>query len=180
MPTLSRARPIPIMGMEKKNDGTKTLVVFYSKTGNTRLVAKAIARSLNADIEEIKDKKSRDGILGFLRSGYEAIFEKLSYIAPINENPAEYDLVIIGSPVWASRLSSPVRTYMSLHGNKIKKAAFFATCGMRSGKIFKQMRELIGSNSPIATLEVRKGEVVSGDYLKKIEDLKKKLSLKIE
>ncbi|MEM2902803.1 MAG: flavodoxin [Candidatus Bathyarchaeia archaeon] len=156
--------------MEKKNDFMRTLVVFYSRTGNTRLVSEAIARSLNADVEEIKDKKSRDGILGFLRSGYEAIFGRLSCIEPTEKGPEGYDLVIIGSPVWAGRLSSPVRTYMSLYGNKIKKVAFFATCSVGSGKIFKQMKEI--SKPPIAALEIKEREVLSGDYMKKIEDLK--------
>jgi len=156
------------MGVEKKNEAAKTLVVFYSQTGNTRLVSEAIAGSLDADVEEIKEKGSRAGMLGFLRSGYEAVFRKLPHIEPIHKNPDEYDLVIIGSPVWAGRLSSPVRTYMSLYGDKIKKVAFLATCGLGSGKIFKQMREI--SDSPIATLEVKKGDILSGDYLKKIED----------
>lgn len=63
-------------------------------------MAKAIARSLKADIEEIKDKRNRTGVFGFLKSGYEALFKKLVDIQPINKNPEEYDLVIVGSPVW--------------------------------------------------------------------------------
>lgn len=167
----------PDNGHGKKDGLMKTLVVFYSRTGNTRLISEAIARSLNADIEEIKDKKSRDGVLGILRSGYEAIFRRVSCIEPINKSPDEYELVIIGSPVWAGRLSSPVRTYMGLYGNKIKRVAFFATYGVRSGKIFKQMKEIL--NSPIATLEVKKREVLSGNYMKKIEALKLKLENEI-
>ena len=73
----------------------------------------------------------------------------------------------MGSPVWAGRLSSPVRTYMVLHGPKVKNVAFFTTCSVKSGKIFRQMEEL--SESPIATLEVKEEEVESGKYLKKVE-----------
>lgn len=80
----------------------KVLVVYYSQTGNTKLVAEAIAESLNADIEEISDEKDRAGVFGFLRSGYEAIFKKLTETQqPIKHKPEEYDLTIIGSPVWA-------------------------------------------------------------------------------
>ena len=53
----------------------RVLVVYYSRTGNTRFVAEAVAQSLEADIEEIKDGKNRMGIFGFLRCGYEAIFK---------------------------------------------------------------------------------------------------------
>ena len=58
----------------------KVLVVYYSRTGNTRFVAEAVAQSLKADIEEIRDRKNRMGIFGFLRCGYEAIFKKLTDI----------------------------------------------------------------------------------------------------
>ena len=151
----------------------KILVIYYSRTGNTKLVAEAIAESLNADIEKIEDKKDRTGVLGYLRSGYEAIFKKLTEIQPINKNPEEYDLVIVGSPVWVGRLSSPVRTYLSKHGHKIKNTAFFITCGVNSGKIFSQMEEL--SKQPIATLEVKEKEVKSDEYLKKVEQFIEKL-----
>ena len=118
----------------------KALVVYYSRTGNTRLVAETIAEGLNADIEEIEDKKDRTGAFGYLRSGYEAIFKKLTEIQPNNKKTEEYDLVIVGSPVWVGRLSSPARTYMTLHGHKIKNTTFFITCGVNSGKIFNQWK----------------------------------------
>ena len=151
----------------------KALVVYYSRTGNTRLVAETIAEGLNADIEEIEDKKDRTGAFGYLRSGYEAIFKKLTEIQPNNKKTEEYDLVIVGSPVWVGRLSSPARTYMTLHGHKIKNIAFFNTCGVKSGKIFRQMEEL--SKQPIATLEVKEKEVKSDEYLKKVEEFIEKL-----
>jgi len=98
--------------------------------------------------------------------------QKLTEIQPNNKNPEEYDLVIVGSPVWVGRLSSPARTYMTLHGHKIKNIAFFNTCGVKSGKIFNQMEEL--SKLPIATLEVKEKEVKSDEYLKKLKSSLKK------
>jgi len=58
----------------------KILVVFYSRTGNTKKVGEAIAGELNCDTEQIMDVKSRMGIFGWLRSGREAMKE---VIAPI-------------------------------------------------------------------------------------------------
>ena len=146
----------------------KVLVVYYSRTGNTRFVAEAIAQSLEADIEEIKDGKNRTGIFGFLRCGYEAIFKKLTEIEVSGKNPEEYDLIIVGSPVWAGRLSSPVRTYLHLYGHKFKNVAFFITYSIGSGKVFSQMEELC--KPPIATLEVKDEEIESGEYMKKVKE----------
>ena len=155
------------------------LVVYYSRTGNTRLVAEAIAQSLKADIEEIKDRKNRMGVFGFLRCGYEAIFKKLTDIEVSGENPEEYDLIIVGSPVWVGRLSSPVRTYLHLYGHNFKNVAFFVTYGIGSGKVFSQIEELC--KPPIATLEVKDEEIESGEYMEKVEEfvvnIKKSLSV---
>jgi len=73
------------------------LVVFYSRTGTTKKVAEAIATKLGCDIEEIIDTKSRRGLLGFLRSGLEATLKRLTTIEEIKNDPASYDVVIIGT-----------------------------------------------------------------------------------
>lgn len=152
----------------------RVLVVFYSRTGNTRVVAEAIAKRLRADIEEIKDEKNRSGILGFLRSGYEAVVGKLADIHPVGRNPEGYDLVIVGSPIWVGRLSSPVRAYMALHGRAIRNIVLFCTCKNSEGRAFKEMEEL--SKRPIAILCIREREVRSGEYPEKIEEFIKALT----
>jgi len=91
----------------------KVLVVYYSRSGNTKLVAEAIAQSLGADVEEIKDERNRMGVFGFLRCGYEAVFKKLVDIEVSGKNLGGYDLIIV-----------------------------FVTYGIGSGKVFSQMEEL--------------------------------------
>ncbi|KKQ30010.1 MAG: Flavodoxin, FldA [Candidatus Shapirobacteria bacterium GW2011_GWF2_37_20] len=78
----------------------KTLVVFYSRTGNTRRMGELIAQKLHADIDEIIDQKSRSGIIGWILSGRDAMKEYLTKIT-FTKNPADYDLVIVGTPIWA-------------------------------------------------------------------------------
>ena len=76
----------------------KILVAYYSRNGHTKKVAEIIADTLNADIDEIKDKKSRKGIIGFLIAGYDATRGKATDIN-FSKNPADYDVVILGGPV---------------------------------------------------------------------------------
>jgi flavodoxin len=73
----------------------KTLVVFYSRTGNTRKVGKEMTKHLKADIDEIVDKKRRCGILGWLGSGKDALRKKLTEIE-YQKKPENYDMVIVG------------------------------------------------------------------------------------
>lgn len=106
----------------------KTLVVYYSRTGNTKKVAKIIADKLKADLDEIIDLKNRSGILGFIFAGRDAVKKNLTKIA-FTKNPADYDLVIIGTPVWATTATPAVRTYLSQNKKSLNTVAFFTTSG---------------------------------------------------
>ena len=79
----------------------KTLVVYYTRTGNTKFAAETIAAELRAEMEEVIDLKKRRGRLAYLPSGRDAIEGKETEIAQTSRNPTDYDLIIIGQPVWA-------------------------------------------------------------------------------
>ena len=150
-----------------------TLIVYYSRTGTTKKVGEMIARQLKADSEEILDTKSRLGPIGWLRSGKEAQNKALTEIKPAKKDPSKYDLVVIGTPVWAWTVSSPVRTYLSKY--KFKRVAFFCTCGGQSGKAFVEMEHVTGKK-PIATLLIDEKEIKDASYLKKVKEFVAKLN----
>jgi flavodoxin len=140
---------------------TRILVAYYSRSGNTRKIARQIAATLNADVEEIIDTDRRQGIRGYLRSGRQAFFRKMTSLQPEIRRPSDYDLVVIGSPIWNISLSSPVRTYIRQHRREIKDAAFFCTCGgSGAARVFEQMAEESGQR-PVALLAVREAELDS-------------------
>lgn len=146
----------------------RSLIVFYSRTGYTRAVAQKLAEITKSDIEEIIDTKNRDGLLGFLRSGYEAMRKKLTVIMETKYDPSQYDLVIIGTPVWAGVMSVPVRTYILNNKGKMNRVAFFCTHSMKDApKIFKDMEEAC-QKVPIATVKIRTKEIVEGKHLEKV------------
>jgi flavodoxin len=137
----------------------KALVVFYSRTGNTREVAQAIAQEMPCDIEEIYDTQKRSGIIGWLKSGYQANRHKITVLKEINHNPSDYDLLIIGTPIWAGFPSVPISTYLIENKDKFKKVSFFCTFG-GSGfeKAIQNMTELCGKK-PVETLGVKAEEI---------------------
>jgi flavodoxin len=154
----------------------KALVVYYSRTGNTKKAGEDIAKSLKCDFEEIIDKNGRKGPLGYLSAGREAMKKKLTTIGPLQKDPARYDMVIIGTPNWGSNLSCATRTYISQNKESFKKVAFFCTAGGGlNGHIFADMEELCGKN-PKATLELATKEVAGGEHLQKVREFAKKLS----
>ena len=88
----------------------RILVVCYSRSGTTLELAQSIAERCGADVELIKDKVPRDGVVGYLRSAFEALFHRTPWIQPPRRAVGDYALVIIGTPVWAGNMASPVRS----------------------------------------------------------------------
>ena len=133
----------------------RTLVVYYSRTGNTKKVADELAAALKADVEELKDGKNRGGPIGFLMAGREAMKKTPANLAPLAHDPAAYDVVVVGSPVWASTVCSPVRTFLTKNRAGLKKVAWFCTSGGEdptgAEKAFAAMTEA-SELTPAATL----------------------------
>jgi flavodoxin len=107
----------------------KILVVYYSRTGNTERVARDLASRLGADIEKITDKKKRSGLLGILSISKDIMKQKGTEIEEIQKNPAGYDIVAIGTPVWGPIPASAVSAYLEKTKADLPKAVFFTTSG---------------------------------------------------
>ena len=129
-----------------------TLVAYYSLTGHTGQIAEAIAVALEADLEVIEDTFNRDTGLGRPRSAIEGLFGLSSSITPPEHDPSEYELVVVGTPVWAARLSSPVRAYLSQHRSSLERVAFFCTLGGIGGKWTLQNMAKVCGQKPIARM----------------------------
>lgn len=148
----------------------KILLIYYSRTGFTKKVVDELAAKWECNVEAIEDVKSRGGFFGYMRSGFEALNKKLTDIKSMNKDPSQYKLVVIGSPVWASNIPSPVRTYMTKYRNKFKKVAFFCTFGgSGADKVFNDMAQLC-DYKPIATMAITDNEIKKDLYKEKIKE----------
>ncbi|HAU38574.1 MAG TPA: hypothetical protein DCX07_12765 [Phycisphaerales bacterium] len=139
------------------------LIVFYSRTGVTRRAATELAAALGADVEEIHDTKDRHGVLGGMGGGKDALLKKLAVIEPVSRRPEEYEMVLVGTPVWAFTMAPAVRTYLAEHAAEIARAALFCTLGgSGAAKTFRDMTEMLGK-PPVATLELIDRKVKAGE-----------------
>lgn len=156
-------------------DMQKILVIYYSRTGHTRQIAEVIATTCKADLEEMRDVKSRNGFFGYFRSGREALKELLTNIEPIDKNLDEYDIVILGTPVWAGKVSSPMRTYISQHQSRFKRIAVFCTEGGSGGeKVVQQVIKLCGCES-VASLIITDRDFKRNTYQSKVAEFAQQL-----
>ncbi|HEX7560236.1 MAG TPA: hypothetical protein VF386_13625 [Usitatibacter sp.] len=147
----------------------KTLVVCYSRNGNTHALGHRIAGALDAPIEDIADRVERRGLAGYLRSGRDAWFGHVPEILPSDHDPGEYDLVVIGTPVWNWSLSGPARAYLKRHASRLPRVAFFCTMGGSGGKrVFRQMEEAAG-RAPVATFARTQEQLAAPDLDNAVE-----------
>ena len=131
----------------------KTLIVFYSRTGNARRVATALAEKLQADMDEILSEKDYSGALGWMAAGKDSTFKSQPPIAAMKMDPAQYDLVIVGTPVWAFTAAAPIFTYLAEHGKAFKSVAFYCTMGGNGDKrTYEDMAAR--SQAPKATMTI--------------------------
>jgi len=152
------------------------LVVIYSRTGRTRRVGQEIAAALGAELEVIADRRSRRGLFGFLRSGCEALQAKTPAITPPQHDPRDYDLVVIGTPIWGGRMASPIRTYLMRFRGAFRRAAFFCTSqGGGHRDALAEMARLAGVE-PVATLEVSAREMQLGQDAEAIKEFAARLA----
>ena len=134
----------------------KILVVYYSRTGHTEQLARQIASGCGADIEPIRDAGvDRSGLWGYFRSGWQAASGATPAIQRATRNPADYDLVVSGAPVWNWSLAAPVRTYARRHAGQFKQLAFFCTeGGSGERRVFDELQRICGK-PPRATMAVK-------------------------
>jgi len=148
----------------------KTAVVFYSLDGNCALAAEEIKTLLNADLIRLQtmDEKKRGKIGKFFWAGGMMFSKKLPQLKPFTFNPSDYDLIIIGAPVWAGSPAAPVKTFITNAAITGKKIAIFVCHAGGMGDSLVKLKTLLTGNDIIA-------EVDFLSAAKNAEEMKKKV-----
>jgi len=90
----------------------KSLVVYYSMTGKTRLAAQTIAKALNATLVEIEERRPIPMPFVYLSGGFRAVTNRGSRICPVDVDLKRYERIFIGSPIWASRPTPAINSFI--------------------------------------------------------------------
>lgn len=120
------------------------LIVYFSYTGNTRMIANKIRDKLNCDILEIKT------VIPY-SSDYETVVNdeqnsesstKLPDILDVELDLNKYDEIILGTPVWWYRSAPAIRTFLTKNNLSNKVIKPFATNAGWLGRTFKEITNL--------------------------------------
>ncbi len=154
----------------------KTLIVYYTRTGNTNKIVDELQAGLATDVEAITEKESRKGPLGWIRSGRQGASKADVDIQPLKADPSSYELVVLASPVWAGNVSAPMRAFIKRHTGTLPKTAVFLTHdGPDASQAFEDVEELLG-RKPMARGEASRKAIQDGGYQEAVQGFLKEIS----
>ena len=102
----------------------KILVAYYSKSGNSRFLAKRFARDLRCEIEEIKPRMNAM----FFQILF-SIFKVGAGIKKLKHDVPSFDQIVLVGPIWMGNFIYPLRRFYGKYDKGIKQVFLVASCG---------------------------------------------------
>jgi flavodoxin len=115
------------LAVAQESSTGKTLILYYSRTGNTKMCCEALQKELGADMIEVKDLKNRAGGWGFFTGALGSMFNVHTKIEPLHPDIAPYSNIIIASPIWTGTLSTAIRTLIDKNRWDGRRVMLFTT-----------------------------------------------------
>lgn len=126
----------------------KTLFISYSFEGNCRALASHMAKAVGGETAElvpVADPVPHGKVMKYLVGVPAAVLRKTVALRPFPVDPASYDLVFVGGPVWALHMTPAVRTFLNERDWSGAKLALFAMHRGGAGSVAKSMAELVAA-----------------------------------
>lgn len=133
----------------------KAIIVYFSLEGNSRYVAEKIAQNIGADTLRLEPVKAypTSRVKKFIYGGRSAVFREKPKLREYEFTKRRYDLIILGSPVWAGSYAPPLKSFFKDNNISSKKIALYCCCGGGSTeKCLRRMKEDIKANGLVPTL----------------------------
>ena len=120
-----------------------------------RMIAQA--EEIGADTLELKPVKeiSRNNFTTLFTGGKQAMMKAEPEIQLFDIDPQEYDVIFIGTPVWAWTFAPALRTFFSKYKIEGKNICLLCCHGGGSGKIFEKMEEKLGGNTILGKIKFK-------------------------
>ena len=152
---------------------SRVLIVFHSSAGNTKKVAEALGTELNAQVEQMREVVPLPvdihgkGMRNFYHMGrvaFGALRGKRAAIKAVQYDPTTFDLVLVGTPVYAHNVSMPVLTYFDQYCGGLPRVGYFCTGeDPENGYLLEKMAEICGKPAE-ACSAFHSPKIASGEY----------------
>lgn len=137
--------------VRKLTKDAKSIIIFWSRSGSTKLLASKIARETGADILEItlKTLYPANYRKTLSRANRERIQDAPPELAMQLPDLSQYDTIYLGYQTWAMTLSQPMKAFLLQYGGEFsnkKIAPFLSEGGYGTGDSIELIREIIAQN----------------------------------
>ena len=156
------------------------IILYYSESGKTKVVAETLALNLRCDICQIKDMKKRDGIRSRLGSTIDAFRESKTEIYPPTLDLEEYGTVYIGTPIWANNPTPAIITLIDSCDLRGKDIILFTTGSTSDGEAALEKMEIkvkARGARVVQQFSLKTRDKTAAELQKDTENLFKKLDL---
>lgn len=119
----------------------KTLIVYFSFSGNNKLLAKDLAKDLKADLLQITEPQKR----GMFRIMLDMLFNRFPKINEMNILWNDYQHIVLIAPIWNYIIAHPMKTFIKKNEEYLKNYSFITLCSgrdMQKDKIAAQLKKL--------------------------------------
>jgi len=157
-------------------DPDTVLIVYLSRTNNTKTIAEIIQRNAGGTLVALELKKPYP-------ENYRATVEQVvkenetGYLPPLKtkiDSMEKYGVVFVGFPTWDMKMPPPMKSFLKQHDLKGKKVIPFNTnAGYGVGNGFQTLKELCPDSKILEGFEMKAGAERDGQYLV-IKDEKEK------
>lgn len=128
-----------------------SLIIYFSRSGSTELLASKVAKQTGADLLEIivKNSYSANYQETLVRANSErelADFPELNMQVP---NLSQYNTIYLGYPIWAMTFSHPMTAFLMIHGNQLvgkRIAPFMTEGGYGQGDSVERIKAILRSS----------------------------------
>ncbi|ALS38816.1 flavodoxin [Enterococcus rotai] len=146
----------------------KTLIVYYSRTGNTKVVAELIQEKLGGDLFQIETQEKRPS--NYRKEVEQNEEEQEGNVLPELKskisNFNQYDRIFIGAPTWNMALPQAILTFMDSYEFAGKTVIPFNTNGgYGTGSTFNQIKFGVQGAEVLDGYSVKGGEETNGTLL---------------
>lgn len=149
----------------------KSLILYYSYEGNTKIVAEIIQKRIGSDMESLKPVKEMKtkGFGKYVWGGAKVMMHKKPELVNIQSDIESYDTLWIGTPVWAGTITPPILSLISSDRIKNKEVYLFYTHDGGPGKIEEKFHKLLDpSNHLISSKGIDRSKLSQEDIEKEI------------
>ena len=156
----------------------KTAVVFYSYDGNCKYTARQIGSLLKADlvqVEPVKEKR-RPKFAMFFSGGIQVVFNKKPALKPYAFDASQYDLLILGTPVWAGSPAPAIKIFLSQTKISGKKIALFVCHAGGPGKAMDKLKAELKDNTIVSEIDLHTPALNAEKAMQQIEEWVKTLT----